>query len=143
MSSTYFPKGLRQRVADQGRHRCGYCLTLESIAGQPMELDHLTPQSLGGPTREENLWLACGLCNAYKGDRISAQDPESGRLVRLFNPRYQVWEEHFRWADSGARVVGKTAIGRATVFALRLNRALLVEARRLWMSAGWHPPEDP
>ncbi len=142
MSSAYISKDLRQRVAKQGRYRCGYCLTAESIVGQSMELDHLTPQSLGGPTTEENLWLACSLCNAYKGDRVSAQDPESGRFVRLFNPRYQLWEEHFLWVDSGVRMGGKTSVGRATIRAMRLNRALLIEARRLWMSAGWHPPRD-
>lgn len=37
---------------------------------------------------------------------------------------------------------GATSIGRATIVALDLNRALLVRARAYWMSAGWHPPED-
>jgi hypothetical protein len=98
------------------------------------------PQALGGPTIEENLWLACPACNAFKGQRISALDPESRQTVRLFNPREQSWEEHFLWADSGARIVGTTAIGRATVKALHLNRLLLVRARRSWITAGWHPP---
>ncbi len=62
--------------------------------------------------------------------------------MRLFNPREQSWDEHFAWTDSGARIVGKTAVGRATVKALRLNRELLVRARRAWVKAGWHPPED-
>ena len=140
MTSVYIPKLLRQRVAEQACYRCGYCLSSEQVLGLSMELDHLMPQALGGPSIEENLWLACPACNAFKGHRISALDPESGQTVRLFNPREQSWEEHFLWVDSGARIVGRTAIGRATVKALHLNRPLLVRARRAWIAAGWHPP---
>lgn len=142
MSSAYIPKKIRQRVAKQSCYRCGYCLSSEAIVGFAMEIDHLIPQALGGPTLEENLWLACSACNSFKGDRISVLDQESGLFVRLFNPREQSWEEHFAWVESGVRVVGKTAIGRATVVALRLNRSLLVKARRAWVEAGWHPPES-
>jgi len=141
MASSYIPKKLRERVAEQARHRCGYCLSLEKIVGLSMEIEHLIPQALGGPTREENLWLACPACNAFKGQRISARDPESGLTVRLFNPREQSWGEHFLWVDAGARIAGKTAMGRATAMALHLNRPLLVAARRAWIKAGWHPPE--
>jgi hypothetical protein len=129
-------------VAAQARHRCGYCLTQELVVGQPMEIDHLFPRSLGGPTVEENLWLACSLCNDHKGDRLLAIDPVTGSKVRLFNPRRQDWRQHFAWAEGSTRVDGTTAIGRATVAALRLNRPGLVLARRLWVTAGWHPPQD-
>jgi 5-methylcytosine-specific restriction endonuclease McrA len=61
MSQTYIPKVLRERVAEQARYRCGYCLTAEAIVGTPMEIDHIIPQSLGGQTEESNLWLACSL----------------------------------------------------------------------------------
>jgi len=62
-----------------------------------MKIDHLIPEALGGLTEEANLWLACSLCNDHKGDRIAAQDSESGELVRLYNPRQQQWSEHFAW----------------------------------------------
>lgn len=142
MTSAYIPKQLRERVAEQARHRCGYCLISEDVVGISMEVDHLMPQALGGLTAEENLWLACPACNGFKGHRISARDPETGQLVRLFNPREQIWKEHFLWVESGCRIVGRTAVGRATIQALRLNRPLLVKARRGWVRAGWHPPDD-
>jgi HNH endonuclease len=142
MTPAYIPKALRARLAEQARYRCGYCLSAEQIVGLAMEVDHLIPQILGGLTVEENLWLACSACNAFKGCRISALDPESSQMVRLFNPREQSWEEHFRWVESGAQIAGRTAVGRATTKALRLNRPLLVRARRSWMRVGWHPPED-
>jgi hypothetical protein len=142
MTSDHVAKKLRDLVAQQARHRCGYCLTSELVVGLPMEIDHLIPLVLGGPTIEENLWLACSACNGYKGRRISARDPESGQIVRLFNPREQSWHEHFLWVDSGSRIAGRTAIGRATAKELRLNRPLLVRARGVWIAAGWHPPVD-
>lgn len=142
MSHTYISRALRERVAVQARRRCGYCLTTEQIVGTPMEIDHIIPESLGGQTEEDNLWLACSLCNDHKGDRIAALDPVSGELVRFFDPRHQVWTEHFAWTGAGERIVGLTPVGRATVIALSLNRASLVKARQAWITVGWHPPED-
>ncbi len=107
-----------------------------------MEFEHLYPRSLGGPTTEENLWLACSLCNDHKNNRVHIVDPETGVKVKVFNPRRQVWAEHFAWAEAGTRIDGRTAIGRATVAALQLNRPSLVLARGLWVGAGWHPPPD-
>lgn len=117
MSSAYIPVELRRRIAEQAQYRCGYCLTQEAVTGIPMEFDHLRPRSLDGPTTEDNLWLACPLCNDHKGSRVLAIDPESGELVRLFNPRRQIWQEHFAWAEGGTRIDGISAVGRATVAA--------------------------
>ena len=140
MSSVYIPKELHRRVAQDAGHRCGYCLSAEALTGIPLTIEHLIPHSLGGSTEVGNLWLACWSCNLSKGARVSALDPKSRRSVRLFNPREQVWQEHFAWEDSGARILGKTAAGRATVDALRLNRSVAMEARRVWVAAGRHPP---
>ncbi len=58
----------------------------------------------------------------------------------LFNPRAERWEDHFGWSEDGTLVLGLTPVGRATVAQLRVNRQRMVEARRLWVQAGWHPP---
>jgi HNH endonuclease len=142
MSQSYVPKELRDRVAAQARYRCGYCLSAEAIVGTPMEIEHLIPEALGGLTEEQNLWLACSLCNDHKSNRIAARDPLSGETVRLFDPRRQVWSEHFQWTETGDRILGLTATGRATVAALNLNRPSLVKARQLWVGVGWHPPRE-
>ena len=142
MSQTYVPADLRRRVTIQACRRCGYCLTSEDVVGTPMEIEHIVPEALGGTTKEENLWLACPMCNRHKGCRTTAEDPASGQVVPLFNPRCQVWAEHFSWGSSGTRIIGTTASGRATVAALKLNRPALVKARRKWVAAGWHPPRD-
>jgi hypothetical protein len=41
-----------------------------------------------------------------------------------------------------SQILGLTAIGRATVEALQLNRAALVNLRRVLVKAGEHPPQD-
>ncbi len=66
------------------------------------------------------------------------EDPETGKTVAIFNPRRQVWAEHFRWA--GVQVVGLTATGRATINALRMNRALILAIRAEEELFGRHPP---
>ncbi len=142
MSRSIIPAWLRQRVAAQARYRCGYCLTAEAVTGTPLVIDHLIPEALGGATEETNLWLACSQCNLHKGDRITARDPLTEAWAPLFDPRRQIWGEHFRWSAAGDEIVGLTPTGRATVQALRLNRPLLVRARRAWAEVGWHPPPD-
>ena len=132
---------LRQRIAVQARHRCGYCLTLEVVSGIPLTLEHIIPKSRGGQDTEENLWLSCRLCNEAKGVLTEALDPHTDTFTSLFNPRLQSWTEHFTWSEDGTQIIGLTAIGRTTVAALSLNSELRVRARAIWVEAGWHPPK--
>jgi hypothetical protein len=142
MTRAYVPRAIRERIRARAKGRCGYCLSQEVLSGQPLEIEHISPQAHGGATVEENLWLACGQCNLHKRERIAGVDPQTGDLVRLFDPRRQVWDEHFVWAAGATLIEGITATGRATVVALQLNRPLLVSARRIWVEAGWHPPRE-
>lgn len=108
-----------------------------------LEIEHIIPLARGGSDDESNLWLACPLCNGHKSTKIDSIDPESGARLTLFNPRTQVWGEHFAWTADGLRIEGLTPIGRATVVALHLSDdpdALTV--RSYWVLAGWHPPND-
>jgi hypothetical protein len=66
----------------------------------------------GGRTVKENLALACVICNGNKGSDLATIDPLSSEIVPLFNPRTQSWGDHFEL--SGAQIIGRTAIGRAT-----------------------------
>ncbi|MEZ4662735.1 MAG: HNH endonuclease signature motif containing protein [Caldilineaceae bacterium] len=142
MSKQYISPKLRQQIALQSRYRCGYCLTSQLIVGPLLEIDHIIPESRGGSSEEDNLVLACPVCNSHKGVQIDAVDPITQTRVRLYNPRAEAWPEHFHWLDQGAVIEGKTAIGRATVIALDMNHPDTVAARHLWIVAGWHPPDD-
>jgi len=100
VSRTHVASALRQQVSADARHRCGYCPTREALVGTLMEIEHIEPEAMGGPTVRENLWLACSTCNGHKASRITAVDPTSGETVRLFNPRRQHWDDHFKWNSS-------------------------------------------
>jgi 5-methylcytosine-specific restriction endonuclease McrA len=106
----------------------------------PFEIEHIIPEVAGGGTEETNLCLACPRCNSYKGTQASAVDDESKASVPLFNPREQIWDEHFAWEENGLFIRGLSAIGRATVRALQLNNSFAVRARYVWITSGWHPP---
>jgi hypothetical protein len=142
MSKAYIPAELRRQIRQDAGHRCGYCRASERITATELVVDHIQPESVGGPTARENLWLVCTRCNQFKGSKIRATDPQTGEVVPLFNPRTQVWAEHFIWSEEGTEIVGRTACGRATVEALCMNRELAVLARQRWVSVGWHPPND-
>ncbi len=136
------PDALRRRVAENAHFRCGYCQTSQRIVGPLLEIDHIMPQARGGTHDEDNLCLACPMCNSHKADRSEAVDPQSGVATRLFNPRVEQWDEHFEWIEEGTVIQGKTPHGRATVSALNMNHPDTISARGLWVIAGWHPPVD-
>lgn len=133
---------LRERVFMAAGYRCGYCRVHADYVYAPMQIDHIIPTAHSGDDTEDNLWLACPRCNLHKADKLDGIDPESNRSTALFNPRTQRWSEHFIWQEDNATIVGKTAIGRATVIALRLNAVEALRFRRLLVAAGWQPPED-
>lgn len=113
---------LRQVVHARASNRCEYCGLPQ--AAEPFfayHVEHIVARQHGGSDDAENLALACYHCNARKGPNLSALDPESGALVRLFHPRRDRWEEHFEL--NGIVIVGRTAIGRATVTLLKMNAA--------------------
>jgi hypothetical protein len=134
------PRRLRERVARAAGYRCGYCRTPENIAGFRLSIEHIVPKAKGGETTEENLWLACHACNEFKGTRTHGRDPATGKRVRLWDPRRQIWSEHFTWSQDGTEIRGLTPRGRATVVTIQLNRPELVAARSLWVQVGWWPP---
>lgn len=135
------PKRIREQVWAEAGHRCEYCRTSSRLIGMPLIIDHVIPKSLGGSDERENLAASCYRCNEFKGVKTDDIDPETNQLMPLFNPRLQMWGEHFAWANNGSHIIGLTPTGRATVVALRLNNDYAVAARIMWISKDWHPPE--
>lgn len=86
---------LRQLVAERATYRCEYCLLPQAVALHHHEPDHILPRQHGGETHESDLALACMRCNRDKRPNVGSFDPLTGVLVPLFNPRRQVWTEHF------------------------------------------------
>src|SRR5262245_27249968 len=109
MARVYIPVDVSRRVRAAARNRCGYCLSPQHLVMARLEIEHIIPIVKGGRSEESNLWLSCPLCNRYKSDQTIVQDPETGQIVSLFNPREQNWLEHFSWTTDGLRIVGLSA----------------------------------
>ena len=133
---------VRARVRAQAQNRCGYCRSLEKYILGILEIDHIIRKAIGGSDEEENLWLACSLCNNYKGTQTDAFDGVTQKHVKLFNPRTQQWSQNFAWSEDATEIIGLTDCGRATVTALQLNNNIAVSVRRQWVSAGWRSPTE-
>ena len=142
MSPRSISTSVRRRVREAAGNRCSYCQSSQRYVLGLLEIEHIIPKARGGSDDETNLWLACRMCNSFKGAQVRGRDPLSGRRVRLFHPRRQRWRRHFSWSEEGTRIIGRTACGRATVIALQLNHVIAVMVRREWVAAGWHPPVD-
>ena len=116
---------------------CEYCQTCEDIIGQAMHIEHINPSGGDGL---DNLCLSCPSCNLSKAQAVRSIDPETKQEVWLFNPRTQLWNEHFIWSVTTTRLVGLSAIGRATIERLKINQDRVLHARQRWVEAGYHPP---
>jgi hypothetical protein len=132
------PASLRRLVIQRADNRCEYCGISQIGQVATFHIDHIVPVIAGGETIAENLALACVSCSLRKGARQNLEDSETGEVVSIFNPRQQVWKEHFDW--NGVQVVGLTATGRATVQALDLNRSTMLAIRAEEELLGRHPP---
>ena len=135
---SHIPAKLRSLVIERAKGCCEYCLLSQDYAIATHHLDHLLALKHGGRTKIENLAFVCARCNRRKGSDIASIDPADGTLVMLFNPREQVWREHFTL--DGAVLVGLTPSGRATVELLQMNHPARIAMRRKLMDSGLYPP---
>jgi hypothetical protein len=129
---------LEQLVWECADGRCEYCHIPESASDLPFHIDHILAKQHGGRTIASNLAGACFGCNLHKGPNLSGRDRVTGKIVRLFHPRRQKWDRHFRW--DGPVLIGKTAIGRATIATLDINAQQRVELREHLIAEGEFRP---
>lgn len=104
----------------------------------PFQVDHIIAKQHAGTEDEGNLALACLHCNNHKGPNIAGYDQVTKTTVRLFDPRSDVWSNHFEW--NGARLEGLTSIGRVTVGVLTINAQHRLDHREALMEEGVFPP---
>jgi hypothetical protein len=132
------PAELRRIVVERAANRCEYCGLAQEGQEATFHVDHIIPRFTGGPTVVDNLALACVTCSLSKGARVTAVDPITGEAVTLFNPRRHRFREHYRYLEP--ELIPMTAIGRATVFALRINAPARLIARGAQAVLGRYPP---
>ena len=123
-------------VAQRAGMRCEYCLTHVDDASFAHEVDHILSKQHGGETIPENLAFACMICNRLKGANLTSV-ASSGEIVRLFNPRLDNWQDHFRL--EGAIIQPLSTIGEVTTRLLRLNDADRVVERLRYQGLGRYP----
>ena len=117
----------RDAVRRRARNRCEYCLLEQRDSDLRHHIEHIVAKQHGGSDHADNLALACHRCNLHKGPNLSGIDPITGDLVQLFHPRHESWRDHFQ--IQGARIEGRTQVGRAAVAVLAMNDARRLELR--------------
>jgi 5-methylcytosine-specific restriction endonuclease McrA len=113
--TTYIPASLRQLVSQRASGSCEYCLIHQTFSMYSHEVDHVIALKHGGESTEDNLVIACLPCNRHKGSDLTSIDPLTGVITPLFNPRTQIWLEHFQL--EGEFILGRVYVryGRMVV----------------------------
>jgi hypothetical protein len=121
-------RATRELVRTRAQERCEYCGLAEIHSPLArLQIEHVRPRKHGGSDDPANLALACIDCNLRKGANLTGIDPITGSVTVLFNPRSDVWTEHFTLV--GVRIHGQSDVGRATVAVLELNSADRLQLR--------------
>jgi HNH endonuclease len=111
--SRYVSENLREQVELRASGKCEYCRIAIEDTYFGGEIDHIISLKHRGQTELENLALACQPCNRNKGSDLGSISEISKMLIRFFNPRNDVWSEHFR-LNSDAEIEPLTEIGEVT-----------------------------
>ena len=111
-------------VRQRANFQCEYCQVSETDSGGELTIDHYWPSSKGGLDDLTNLVYACPRCNLYKHDYY----PSKERDLVVFNPRIEVFQEHFLMLDNG-QLHPLSTIADFTIKLLRLNRSPLIAYR--------------
>lgn len=136
----YLSASRKKEIYQRAKGLCEYCLSPEKFSSSTFEIEHIFPRSLGGKKVLDNLALSCSTCNKHKSHRISIIDSDTKNETAFYNPRKDVWSDHFVWNKEFTEIIALTAKGRVTIKALKLNRKNLKHLRNLLRLVGLHPP---
>ena len=128
---------LRDFVRQRADSRCEYCLMPHLTSQRKHEIEHILPRKHGGTSSQENLAWACWRCNRHKGSDVGTFDVETTAFTLFFNPRTQIWAEHFQLED--AVIMPLTAEARVTARMLRMNDAMRLEERQGLIESTLYP----
>ena len=136
MPRPYSSLQLRRLVAERADYLCEYCLIQEADS-LGCEIDHIISVKHGGATEANNFAYACAFCNLHKGTDLGSINWGTGELVRFFNPRRDVWGEHFRLDE--AVIQPLTDIGEVTARILEFNNSDRLLERQALIAVGRYP----
>jgi len=135
--SSYINTALRRLVAVRAEALCEYCLIHEDDAFFGCEVDHIISEKHDGPTEANNLAYACAFCNRAKGSDVGSIVQRTGAFVRFFNPRIDLWAEHF--VLDGVKIVALSDIGEVTTRILDFNNEERLFERQTLHAIGRYP----
>jgi hypothetical protein len=128
----------RRQIRELAGGCCEFCRIAEGDRYVKFQIDHIVPVKHDGRDDLDNLCLAWVECNRYKGPNVAALDPLTGNATKLFHPRQQNWDDHFK-INTDAMLSGLSPEGRATFFVLRLNNEERVKQRLGELRLGEYP----
>ena len=128
---------LRRAVAHRANHFCEYCLIHEDDTVYGCQVDHIISLKHRGATTLDNLAYACAFCNRLKGSDIGSILWPTQSFIRFFNPRIDLWRDHFR--VDGAIIRPLSEIGKATTQILGFNNIDRVIERQTLIAIGRYP----
>ncbi len=134
----YISDIMRQQVASRAAYKCEYCLIPEMFLATVFHIEHIRSLKHQGKTILINLAYACPHCNHHKGTDIATFLHEgSNELIALFNPRTDVWAEHFEYFEG--QLIGISPCGIGTSRLLNFNQVEKVILRRELFALGLYP----
>jgi HNH endonuclease len=129
---------IRRQVAERAECRCEYCLMPEQFLASIFHIDHIRSRKHGGKTILINLAYSCPHCNQNKGSDIATFIDDKNELtIRFFNPRTDVWQDHFEIHEG--KILHKTPIGKATTTILDFNQPERTMLRQALIAIGQYP----
>ncbi|MFN4253804.1 MAG: HNH endonuclease [Saprospiraceae bacterium] len=133
----YFSEQTRVFIAQRAGFCCEYCRLHRDDLFLPFQIDHIISLKHGGGHELENLAYVCPHCNQHKGSDLATFLDSYQDIAVLFNPRTDIWAEHFEVAEG--EILPKTRTGRATIKMLRFNEPDLLILRRSLFEEGRYP----
>jgi hypothetical protein len=109
---------IKNQVILRSESKCEYCLLPEKVSFYNFHIDHIRPLKHGGSSDTDNLAYCCPDCNHFKGTDIGSFENED-IIVRFFNPRKDIWQDHFEITDGS--IIGKTDVGNVTARIFKFN----------------------
>ena len=137
LMSSYLSDDLRQAVATRANFLCEYCLIHEDDTVYGCQVDHIISLKHGGITALENLAYACAFYNRSKGSDIGSILWPSQEFTRFYNPRTDLWKEHFKL--DGAIIRPISNIGKVTAQILSFNHVDRVLERQTLIAIRRYP----
>lgn len=130
-------KETKQAVANRADYRCEYCLLSEKVSFYNFHVEHIKSIKHGGLSDLLNLAYSCPDCNHFKGSDIGSFSGDDEAIIRFFNPRKDIWHEHFECNDGC--IYGKTDIGKTTERIFKFNETDRLIFRRQLTALGLYP----